>query len=197
MAETFYNIEPEKESTEEQLAAQEKATKAETNKAYNQNQKSKRYAYAQKIIAPPKDYVRPDFSKSDYGNTIKKDFSKNNANIQVEEKKSFIKINDVLKKQLEENNNAKSSVSYSLVNRKHKFLPTPIYLCETGGKIVVNITVNASGKVTEASYNNASNSSNNCLIEHALEYAKKAKFNRSTLPKSQIGTITFLFESKS
>ena len=196
IVETFYEIEPEKEITQTELEEQEKAVKAETNKAYNQNQQSKRYAYAQKRIAPPEDYVRPDLSNSEYGISSKKDLSKKASSVKKEELNSFSKVNDVLKKQLDENNNAKSSVSYSLVNRKHKYLPTPIYLCEVAGKIVVNITVNTSGKVTGTSYNNASSSSNNCLIEHALEYAKKARFNRNTSQGAQIGTITFYFEGK-
>ncbi|WP_303420777.1 TonB family protein [Oceanihabitans sp. 2_MG-2023] len=194
--ETFYEIEPANEIIKEQRTAQEKVTKAETNKAYNQNQESKHFAYAQKRIAPPKDYVRPELSNSDYGFSNKNKHLKKESRIEKEEFNSFSKANDVLKKQRKESNNAKSSVGYSLVNRKHKYLPTPIYLCEASGKIVVNITVNTSGKVTEASYNNASNSSNNCLIEHAIEYAKKAKFNSNTTQESQIGTITFYFEGK-
>lgn len=196
IAETFYEIEPEKEITEEQLMKQINASKAETNKAYNQNQQSKRYAYAQKRIAPPEDYVRPDLSNSEYSATSKKDISKKASHVEIEELNSFSKANEILKKQLEENNNAKSTVSYSLVNRKHRYIPTPIYLCESGGKIVVNITVNTLGKVTESSYNNASNSTNDCLIESALEYARKARFNASTSRNSQIGTISFYFEGK-
>ncbi len=196
VAETFYEIEPAKEIIETELEEQKKTAKAETNQAYNQNQKSKSRAYSQRRIAPPKDYVRPDLSHSDDGISNKKDIPKKESRTEKDELNSFSKVNDVLKKQLDENNNAKSSVSYSLVNRKHKYLPTPIYLCEESGKIVINITVNTSGKVTGTSYNNASNSSNNCLIEHALEYAEKARFNRNTSEGAQIGTITFYFEGK-
>ena len=63
-------------------------------------------------------------------------------------------------------------------------------------KIVINITVNASGKVIGTNYNNASSSGNQCLIEHALEYAKKAQFNTDASKASQIGTITFYFQGK-
>ncbi|WP_452232323.1 TonB family protein [Lacinutrix sp. MEBiC02595] len=196
VAETFYEIEPAREITETELEAQEKATKAETNQAYNQNEKSKNQASVQRRIAPPEDYVRPDLSHSDYGASSKKEAKEKPSTVEKEELKSFSKVNDILKKQLDENNNAKSSVSYSLVNRKHRYLPTPIYLCQASGKIVVNITVNTSGKVTSTSYNNASSSSNSCLIEHALEYAEKARFNRNTSDGAQIGTITFYFEGK-
>jgi len=87
-------------------------------------------------------------------------------------------------------------MSYSLVDRTDIYLPTPIYLCEYGGKIVVNITVNANGDVTDAYTNTSSTSTNECLIESAIEYAKEAKFNASPNKKSQIGSITFNFIGK-
>ena len=85
---------------------------------------------------------------------------------------------------------------YSLVNRTHKFLPTPIYLCETGGKIVVNITGNSTGKGTQASINEVASVDNQCLKDHAIEYANEARFNQDTSKKSQLGSITFYFEGK-
>ena len=87
-------------------------------------------------------------------------------------------------------------MSYSLVNRTDIYLPTPIYLCETGGKIVVNIAVNSEGSVTEAYINGSSASTNECLQEHALEYAREAIFSKDASKNSQIGTITFLFRGK-
>ena len=86
-------------------------------------------------------------------------------------------------------------MSYSLVDRKLLNNPTPIYLCEKGGKIVVNITVNAGGEVTDAYINSSSLSSNECLTDHAIEYAKQALFN-SASKASQLGTITFFFIGK-
>ncbi len=92
--------------------------------------------------------------------------------------------------------NKNSTMSYSLVNRTHKFLPTPIYLCEKSGKIIVNITVNHLGKVTDTSVNGSSTSINECLTDHAIEYAKNARFSIDASKKSQIGTITFNFKGK-
>jgi len=196
VAESFYEVEAIEELNEKELVEQQDKIKAETNKAYNQNKKSQRLAQAYRKIAPPKDYVRPDFSRSTEITNANNTKQIKPSSIEKEELHSFNKENDVLKKQEEDANNAKSTVSYSLVNRKHRFLPTPIYLCETGGKIVINVSVNSSGKVTDAYYNNASNSSNACLIEHALEYAKKARFNTDASSPSQIGSITFHFEGK-
>ena len=61
---------------------------------------------------------------------------------------------------------------------------------------MVNITVNASGDVTDAYVNNSSTSSNECLIDHALEYAKEARFNADASKPSQLGSITFYFIGK-
>ena len=102
----------------------------------------------------------------------------------------------MIKKQQDESVNSKSTISFSLVNRKKVYIPIPVYLCEMGGKIVVNITVNAKGKVTDAYLNSSSSTSNECLTEHALEYAKNSQFSADATKKSQIGSITFYFIGK-
>ena len=62
VSESYYEIEPEKELTEEEikvLEALEKLSnsKAETNQAFNELNKTKHFAQAYKTIAPPEDYV--------------------------------------------------------------------------------------------------------------------------------------------
>ncbi len=92
--------------------------------------------------------------------------------------------------------NRNSSVSYSLKDRKDQHLPPPVYLCEENGKVVINITVNTNGAVVNTSVNkSASNSSNECLIDSALEYARDARFSSASLA-NQIGTITYIFVGK-
>ena len=90
----------------------------------------------------------------------------------------------------------RTSISYSLVDRNAYYLPPPIYTCEKGGKVVINITVDRNGDVLEVSFNDkSSNTSDYCLIQNAKAYALKANFSQS--PKnSQIGTITYLFQGK-
>lgn len=118
----------------------------------------------------------------------------------VDENPAFNDINDIINKRSEKNRkniaNKNSSISYSLIDRTHTFLPTPVYLCEYGGKIVINITVDSNGKVIDAYVNNSSASSNGCLIDSALEYAKVSQFNPDATKPSQLGTITFLFKGK-
>lgn len=92
--------------------------------------------------------------------------------------------------------NRKTTVRYYLENRTHIALPIPVYKCITGGTIVIDIEVNAEGKIISKKYNdNLSNSSNGCLIENALAYASKALFQSSS-SKIQKGRITYLFQSK-
>ena len=65
-----------------------------------------------------------------------------------------------------------------------------------GGKVVINIKVDANGYVTEADFNDkSSGTSNGCLVDKAIEYALRARFSPST-KSEQIGTITYLFQSK-
>lgn len=90
----------------------------------------------------------------------------------------------------------RTSVSFSLVDRNSIVLPPPIYTCIKGGKVVINIKVDRYGSVTDASFNqNSSNTDDGCLIENAITYAYRARFNRSR-KKAQIGTITYIFQGK-
>ncbi len=114
-----------------------------------------------------------------------------------EEKKQLLGEREAQKE--ERTNNLakrKTSVSFSLVGRNNYDLPPPIYTCIEGGRVVVNIKVDALGNVIEADYNDKSSStSNGCLVDNAIVYALKAKFNVST-KASQMGTITYLFQGK-
>ncbi|MGD1944733.1 MAG: hypothetical protein ACFB0A_00340 [Croceivirga sp.] len=90
----------------------------------------------------------------------------------------------------------RTSISYSLVDRNAYYLPPPIYTCEQGGKVVINIKVDKAGDVFEVSFNEKSSNTNDyCLIENAKAYALKANFSRSN-KNGQLGTITYLFQGK-
>jgi len=202
-SESYYEIEPEAELTEEEiqlLEALEKlnGAKAETNKGFNETAKSKQFAQAYKTIEPPKDYENPllNADHNAANSAEKKTYEPDNSGIEEDEISKFSKVNDLLKQQQSEGANTKSTMSYSLVDRTDIDLPTPIYLCEFGGKIVVNIAVNAKGDVTDAYTNTSSTSTNECLIDHAIEYAKEARFSADASKASQIGSITFYFIGK-
>lgn len=114
-----------------------------------------------------------------------------------EEKKQMLGEREAQKE--ERTNNLaerRTSVSYSLIGRNNFKLPPPIYTCIEGGKVVINIEVDAIGNVIEAEFNEkSSGTSNGCLVDNAITYALKAKFNSST-KASQKGTITYLFQGK-
>lgn len=88
-----------------------------------------------------------------------------------------------------------TSISYSLRDRTAVAIPNPVYTCSSSGKIVVNITVDSGGNVINTSINKSSStSSNQCLVDQALEYASKAKFSELPGRNSQLGTITYNFK---
>jgi len=199
-AETYYEFVSEEEfiKEEEKLADLIKSLDEvmNSNKAYNETKEN------------------TEEEDEEFKNTMEKirNRSLNDPKDSEEEEKSenrserenpaiFDEINDLIESSSEKNRakdgNKNSSVSYSLVNRTHEFLPPPIYLCEQGGKVVVTIKVDGNGNVVDASYNSASTSSNGCLIDHALEYAKASKFNANGSNSNQIGTISFFFRGKS
>lgn len=201
-SESYYEVEPEKELTKEEIKILEALeslnnSKAETNKAFNESEKSNHFAQAFKPIAPPDDYVPKEINHSDnVNNSIKKYENTEDSKLNQEELSKFSKVNDLLKQQQSDGNNSKSSISFSLANRTKVHIPIPIYLCEVDGKIVVNINVDSNGNVTEAYLNTSSTSDNACLIEHALQYAKQSQFSASPSKKNQIGSITFFFIGK-
>ena len=81
-----------------------------------------------------------------------------------------------------------------MVNRKDIDLPNPVYTCYGSGKVVINVEVNNLGKVVKNSYNKtASTTSNECLIDAALEYSEQARFTTDASKVRQLGTITFNF----
>lgn len=91
-------------------------------------------------------------------------------------------------------NNSKSTNSYRLVNRKVIEFPNPVYVCDSFGKVVLRIEVNANGYVMMTSVNkNTSTTTNLCLIESAIGYAKKARFSKDKNKPSQVGSITYIF----
>ena len=202
ITESYYEIEPEKELTEEEIKVLEALdklnnAKAETNKAFNEAEQNKHFAQAYKTIAPPEDYVPKSINTAGNQAAARKTYDiPDNSKLNQEELSKFDKVNDLLKKQQSEGNNTKSSIRFSLANRKKVFIPIPVYLCEVDGKIVVNITVNSRGNVVDAYVNTSSTSDNECLIGHALDYAKKSQFNANPAKENQVGSITFFFIGK-
>ncbi|MEF3077911.1 energy transducer TonB [Winogradskyella poriferorum] len=208
ITENFYEIEPEPEITKEDQELFDAIDGKSTNKAFNEDQEYKEMMRNFKTMSA-NDFERTTKALEEAKTnditeetSITKSYANSNAYaLNSEETESYKKLQEELNKRLEnkkiadEHAKTKSTLTYSLVGRTMRDYDIPRYLCEIGGKIVVNITVNAKGIVTDATINGSSNSNNQCLINSALEYAKEALFDTSSKTK-QIGTITFLFKGK-
>lgn len=114
-----------------------------------------------------------------------------------EEKKQLLGEREAEKKEFTDAlKDKRTTISYSLVDRNAYTIPPPIYTCIEGGKVVVNIEVDAFGSVTKADFNEkSSTTSNGCLVENAIDYAYRAVFNSSTR-NNQKGSITYMFQRK-
>jgi hypothetical protein len=208
ITESYYLIEPEPEITEEELQKIEDLTGPSTNKAFNEDQEYKEMMRNFKTVSA-NDFERTTKALEEAKanevqeeTSIDKSYANSNAYaLNSKETESYKKLQDELNKRLEnkkiadEHAKTKSTLTYSLKGRTLSYYKIPRYLCEFGGKIVVSIKVNGSGNVYDAYINGSSNSDNQCLINHAIEYAKSVQFDTSERT-DQLGTITFLFKGK-
>lgn len=84
-------------------------------------------------------------------------------------------------------------VKYNLENRKHRYIHIPVYICQGSGEVIVQIVVDQSGYVINASVKKSS-TSEICINETALESAQQCRFNSDlNAPSRQKGTITYTF----
>jgi hypothetical protein len=96
---------------------------------------------------------------------------------------------------MEANYKGPTRIYYNLKGRNHTYLPIPIYKCEGAGKIELAIKVNQKGIVEEAKViESASNSTDPCLAETAVNTALISRFNGDVnAPKLEDGTLTYEF----
>lgn len=87
-------------------------------------------------------------------------------------------------------------IEYTLKGRTDRYIHVPVYKCQRGGKVVVNIIVNQEGKVINATL--ASSSTNEiCIIETALKSASVSLFSIDlNAPQKQKGAISYEFVSQ-
>ena len=91
-----------------------------------------------------------------------------------------------------------TTITFELINRKDRYLHIPVYLCESSGKVTVDIRVDQEGVVIAASINTAkSDVSSECLFNAALRSAYKSRFNSDlNAPLKQEGYISYTFKSQ-
>ena len=185
--------EPEEQQPEE---PQRPSPTVQTHQAFNQNQQESQRNLESRLDeifqknAAQQEAAEEEASEASRGDIVLK------PNRREEPKKASQGDNTTDKTSVEEGSLRNSSISFSLRGRTAVFIPNPIYTCDTSGKVVINITVNSNGDVVRTSVNKAaSTTSNECLVEQALEYAEDARFSRLAGRDSQPGTITYNFQN--
>ena len=172
--------------------------KIETNRAYNEAEK-----FISEVESEREETTENSDGKQEieYASNENATSSNSEANIAADkkitkEKGQILSKGSEKKQTVSVKNSSKknSTVSYRLVNRTALDLPNPVYTCEAYGKVVVIIEVRETGKVFKAIYNSVySTTSNGCLIDKALDYAKQARFTTVSKKHKQLGTITYNF----
>jgi len=90
-------------------------------------------------------------------------------------------------------NTGESNIVYYLENRHHISLPIPVYLAQSGGNVIVDISVNRNGRVVKAAVRRNGSISEQ-VFSLAETAASKTVFNASpTAPEIQTGTIHYTF----
>ncbi len=85
---------------------------------------------------------------------------------------------------------------FYLKNRSSRYIHKPNYLCQYGGTVKMKIVVNQEGEVLNASIIQK-NTSDNCVLETALQAARRCRFNRDyNASPRQEGTLTYIFISQ-
>ena len=93
-----------------------------------------------------------------------------------EEKKEKLNENAVINKSVEKM--AAASSKYLLKDRHMTYQKIPSYLCNAYGVVRIDIKVNQKGIVTDCKVNSKNtNTTNDCLINNAIEYTKQWRFN--------------------
>lgn len=88
------------------------------------------------------------------------------------------------------------TVSFSFTDpvRSSQRLVIPAYMCEGGGQVVVNATLDNNGFVTSATVERGSSTTDNCMQSTAVQAALSSRFNMDTsAPAKHRGTITYIF----
>jgi outer membrane biosynthesis protein TonB len=88
------------------------------------------------------------------------------------------------------------TASYNMKGRDAQDQPLPTYRCKTHGTVVLIITVNQLGQVTDAKIDETRSALDECLRTESQKYAMKWKFDYKGDTKKQDGSITFTFSSQ-
>lgn len=175
---------------------QRQSPTVQTHQAFNQDQEESQNNLESRLDEIfQKNAAQQETSEAESAKSSQGEFGLNN-NKKEKKKKASEGDNSSKETSIKPGSLRNSSISFSLLGRTARDIPNPIYTCDTSGRIVVNITVNAAGDVVKTSINkNASTSSNECLENMAMRYAADAKFTQLAGRNAQPGTITYNFQN--
>lgn len=201
VAETFIDLTPLTEEEETAIEEFLKQTKV-TDKAFNEDASYKEMMQQFKSV-PADDFEQTieDMSTEQVASESISSrqinpYTGNNYALNDEERKKFDQIKKAMQKDaIAEHSKSASTFNYSLKDRQVLYYDTPRYLCNAGGKVIINVLVTASGKVKEAYVNGATKVTNECLLDSALDYARNVTFNSGS-QLEQLGSVTYYFKSK-
>jgi len=176
-----------KDSKENSSNNEVKVTNAASN--YGQEKEmtaSQKKALAERVIKDVKNFEKKQFN----------DFGKDNPVIENSKKVKENSDNKIVNKSLKKTSNA--TAKYFCENRNMIIQKIPSYLCNETGTVKLNIKVNQKGEVIDCRVDNTTtNTSNECLIENAINYAKNWKFNQNfSSTQRQVGWIEFIYLSQ-
>ncbi len=188
--------EPELEKPElEEEPKKNTRESAQTHRAFNQDRESRDENFDQKLneIFEKNSALHEETSEDETSNYSGNFNLRNKKKAELKKKSDGNKTSTITS--AKSGGIDHSSISFSLLGRSAVDIPNPVYTCDRSGKIVINISVNAQGRVTSTSVNKGSSSTTNeCLADQALEYAAQAVFSPLPGRGSQPGTITYNFK---
>ena len=147
-------------------------------------------ALEEKVIEDVKEFEKKQFNDFGKDNPVKDNSPHENEKIKDNS------ISKTVNKSLKKTSNA--TAKYFCENRNMILQKIPSYLCNQTGTVRLTIKVNPKGEVTDCKVDNSeTNTSNQCLIENAINYAKNWKFNQDfSSTQRQEGWIEFIYLSQ-
>lgn len=194
--EQYKLVEKEELEPEEKQAQQKERRDVQTHQAYNQDKETREADFKNKLDEIfKKNSAEQEEAENEDSEGSEGNYALNRKN--SDEKKNRSDGDDSGEEASQKSAVYDySSISFSLKGRRAVKIPNPVYTCDTAGKVVINITVDANGYVIDSSVNKASSSTTNeCLTDRALEYSAGAKFSKLAGRDNQPGTITYHFRS--
>ena len=178
--------------TLEQLMQEEKLQKSDVKSLSQKDIKN--------IAVNTENQLQKDISTEKYIEQLKEELDIDELNQQhdrsIDEPIIASEKNKTPEKKEDKKYSGPTRIEYSLKGRTDRFIHIPVYKCQKGGKVLINIVVNQEGEVVNASV--ASSSTDElCIIETALNSARISLFNIDlNAPPKQKGTISYEFLSQ-